>query len=214
MSSNIFPKEYFQRYDESEDSAFYIYPRLTVHIDDRAIKAASALYKEYLPPHGAILDLMSSWRSHIPPDLPVAQLVGLGMNTTELEQNPQLTNFCLQDLNRNVTLPFDDACFDGAVCTVSVQYLTRPVEVFAEVGRVLKTNAPFIVTFSNRCFPSKAVRIWTATDDRQHMELVRLYFLHAGCFADIQVLDRSPASWLGDPLFAVVGRKALLLSNL
>jgi SAM-dependent methyltransferase len=204
-SSSAFPKEYFQRYDESDDSAFYLYPRLTVHIDEGAIAAASALYEELLPRDGTLVDMHT---------FPVARLVGLGMNMIELEENPQLTSFIVQDLNRKASLPFADGEFDGAICTVSVQYLTQPVEVFAEVGRVLKEGAPFIVTFSNRCFPSKAVRIWTATDDRQHMELVRLYFEFAGCFTHVKAMDRSPASWLGDPLFAAVGYKSSpLLSN-
>lgn len=204
-----FPKEYFARYDNSDDSDFYTYPRLTVHIDDAAIAALGTLFVEELPPNGSILDLMSSYRSHMPPALPLHRLVGLGLNAEEMRHNPQLDEFIIHDLNRSPTLPFDDASFDGVVCTVSVQYLTRPVEVFAEVGRVLRPGAPFIVSFSNRCFPSKAVHVWTMTSDAQHMQLVQLYFAHAACFKDIKALDRSPRRWLSDPLFAVVGRRVV-----
>ena len=199
------PPEYFTRYDEGVDAMFYDQPRLVVHIDEGAIKAAGQLYAELLPADGALLDLMSSWRSHLPPQVRYTAMVGLGMNPVELAQNPQLTSYVLRDLNANPALPFDDASFDGAICTVSVQYLTRPVEVFAEVGRVLKPGAPFIVTFSNRCFPSKAVRVWTATDDKQHARLVALYFQRAGLFGRVDSYDRSPRGLWGDPLYAVAG---------
>jgi len=201
------PPEYFARYDESTDTNFYDQPRLVVHIDEGAIKAAGRLYADLLPPAGALLDMMSSWRSHLPPEFRYETMVGLGMNPVELAQNPQLTSYVLRDLNANPALPFDDSSFDGAICTVSVQYLTRPVEVFAEVGRVLKPGAPFVVTFSNRCFPSKAVRVWAATDDQQHTRLVSLYFQRAGLFDRIESYDRSPRSWLGDPLYGVAGWK-------
>lgn len=207
MNSNPFPQHYFARYDESDDKHFYIFPRLTVHLDEQAIAALGRIFVEELPPNGTFLDLMSSYRSHFPPELPVQRLVGLGLNEVEMRQNPQLDDFVIHDLNHTPKLPFDDASFGGAVCSVSIQYLTRPIEVFAEVGRVLRPGAPFIVSFSNRCFPSKAVYIWMATNDAQHMQLVQMYFEHVGCFTDIKALDRSPRRWVGDPLYAVVGRR-------
>lgn len=202
-----FPRAHFARYDESDDRHFYRFPRLTVHLDDAAITALGHLFSEELPPDGVFLDLMSSFRSHFPPELPVNRLVGLGMNDIEMKQNPQLDEFLVHDLNKIPTLPFEDDSFDGVVCSVSIQYLTRPVEVFKEVGRVSKLGAPFIVSFSNRCFPSKAVHIWLAGNDHQHGALVHSYFEQASCFESIQVLNRSPRRWLGDPLFAVVGRR-------
>ncbi|NNJ13176.1 methyltransferase domain-containing protein [Chloroflexales bacterium ZM16-3] len=205
---NSFPPGYFRRYDESDDQHFYIYPRLTAHIDDAACRAVGQIFREELPPDGQILDLMSSYHSHMPADLPVARLVGLGLNEEELRLNERLDEYLCHDLNATPQLDFPDASFDGAVCTVSVQYLTRPVEVFAEVGRVLRPGAPFIVTFSNRCFPSKAVQIWVSTSDTQHMALVKQYFAKSDRFTDIRGLDRSPCHWLSDPLFAVVGRRA------
>ncbi len=207
--SNLFPQGYFARYDESDDRNFYACPRLTVHIDNAAIAALGQLFSEELPAGGTILDLMSSYRSHIPPQLKLGHLVGLGLNAEEMRQNPQLDEVIVHDLNRTPKLPFESASFDGAVCTVSVQYLTHPVEVFAEVGRVLRPGAPFVVSFSNRCFPSKAVHIWVTTNDTQHMQLVQLYFHHAACFDRITALNRSPCRWFGDPLLAVVGRRVL-----
>jgi SAM-dependent methyltransferase len=200
----------FAREDESDDRSFYAVPRLVVHIDDGAIVAIGALYRELLPPRGRVLDLMSSWRSHLPPDL-LVRLYGLGLNAVELAENSQLRGAVLAHLNRTSALPFRDACFDAAVCAVSVQYLTDPIAVFGAVRRVLRPGAPFAVTFSNRMFPTKAVALWRATGDAEHLRLVQVYFERAG-FADIRAEDRSPGGragfWGGaDPLYAVVGRR-------
>lgn len=199
------PPSYFRRYDERADSDFYVYPRFTAHIDERASAAASQLFRELLPPGGRILDLMSSFVSHLPPDLVDPHVVGLGLNEQELANNPQLDQWLIHDLNANPQLPFDTQSFAAALCTVSVQYLTQPLEVFAEVGRVLRPGAPFIVSFSNRCFPSKAVRVWVSTSDKQHVTLVRRYFELSERFERVTFYDRSPCRWLSDPLFVVVG---------
>ncbi len=203
------PEHYFSRYDESDDSLFYKYPRLTVHIDDPAVAAVNHLFKQELPPDGAFLDLMSSYRSHFPLDLPVKRLVGLGLSAAEMQHNPQLHEVLVHDLNKYPSLPFQDALFDGVVCTVSIQYLVHPVDVFAEVGRILKPDGVFIVTFSNRYFPSKAVRVWIHSNDQQRRKLVRSYFTWASVFTNVRDLDRSPNRWLSDPIFAVVGRRVL-----
>ena len=149
MSESSFKPEFFAREDESPDAAFYSVPRLLVHIDDHAIDAARRLYAEVLPRGGAILDLMSSYRSHMPPELGWSRLCGLGMNETELRQNDQLTDYVVHDLNADPVLPFAEGEFDGAVVTVSVQYMTQPLAVFRDVARVLKPGGPFVVTYSN-----------------------------------------------------------------
>lgn len=200
------PPTYFQRPDESSDEQFYQQARLVTHIDDAAIGAVTQLYRELLPAGGMILDLMSSWVSHLPPESSYRQVVGLGMNADELAANPRLDQRLVQNLNRAPHLPFEADTFDGATICVSVQYLQQPVVVFREIGRVLRPDAPLIVTFSNRCFPTKAVAIWQSLDDRGHGELVRRYFEEAGNWRAIEVLDRSPRRWRGDPLYAVVGR--------
>jgi SAM-dependent methyltransferase len=203
-----FKPHFFERIDESPDPAFYVEPRLLVHIDDFAIAAARKIYAELLPKRGVILDLMSSYRSHMPADLEPSRVVGLGMNAVEMRENDQLTEHVVQDINADPRLPFDDAEFDGAVVTVSVQYMTRPVEIFHEVARVLQQGAPFIVTYSNRMFPTKAVRIWRALDDRERAALVTLYFEEAGLFGPAVAEDRSIDSGAyNDPLFAVWARR-------
>ena len=202
MPSNLKP-EFFRRLDDSDDELFYLTPRFVVHIDDAAIRTVGEIYLSRLPRSGAILDLMSSWRSHLPPELKPARLVGLGLNRSEMADNPALTEIVTHNLNRTPQLPFDDASFDGAVLTVSVQYLIHPLEVFTAVGRVLKSGAPFIVTFSNRMFPTKAVAIWANASEQQRVDLVIYYFTQSAAFEKIEIIDRS--SGVTDPLWAVLG---------
>jgi SAM-dependent methyltransferase len=152
-----------------------------------------------------VLDLMSSWRSHLPEDLRLREVVGLGMNAEEMAENPQLSRSIVHDLNRDSRVPFGNEEFDGALCAVSIQYMTNPLPVFREVRRVLRPGAPFVVSFSNRCFPTKAVAVWLGTTDRQHVELVRAYFEGAGGWVDVTEEDWSPGD-LGDPLYAVWAR--------
>jgi SAM-dependent methyltransferase len=199
------PEEAFKRYDEAPDEEFYLQPRFVTHIDDQAIAAVTQLYREFFPPGGAILDLMSSWISHLPPEIVYAHVVGIGMNEEELRRNERLNDYVVQNLNRTPELPFGDAEFDGVGICVSIDYLTRPVEVLREIGRVLKVGAPVAITFSNRCFPTKAVAVWHQLDDRGHMKLVERYLDEAGNFRSIRSLDRSPRRLFSDPLYAVIG---------
>lgn len=206
VSNNLTNPAYFRRYDETDDADFYVQPRLVNHIDDKAIRATTDLFREYLPAGGDVLDLMSSWVSHLPRDVTYGRVAGLGLNEEELRANPQLTEYVVQNLNQHPQLPYPDAHFDGGMVTVSVQYLTNPVAVYEELGRVLRPGAPFITVFSNRMFPTKAVAIWQSLDDRGHQQLVRSYYEQAGLFNPVEVLDRSPRGW-SDPLYAVVGRR-------
>ncbi|GAA4043318.1 class I SAM-dependent methyltransferase [Hymenobacter glaciei] len=201
------PANLFRRQDETADADFYYHPRFVTHIDEAAIAAVTQLYREYFAPDSTLLDLMSSWVSHLPPEIAYHRVVGLGMNHAELTANPRLGAFAVQDLNQQPALPFADQEFDGAAICVSIDYLTQPVAVLRELARVLRPGAPLVITFSNRCFPSKAVAAWHALDDRGHLALVRQYLLAAGWQA-IELLDRSPTPGRSDPLFAVVARAA------
>ena len=205
--STVLPSEFFRRADESSDAEFYRQPRLVAHIEPETIEAVTKLYRETLPPNGAILDLMSSWISHLPDEMSFARVAATGMNARELQSNPRLTDFQVHDLNANPILPFEDASFDAATCCVSVQYLTRPVEVFADIARVCRAGAPLIITFSNRCFPTKAVAAWQSLDDAGHLKLVSYYLQSAGSWDAIETLDRTPHP-AREPLFAVVARRA------
>jgi hypothetical protein len=198
------PKGAFTRQDNGDDLAFYAPPRLVTHIDAGATAALTQFYRTTLPAGGRVLDLMSSWVSHLPDDRVYAEVVGHGMNAEELAANPRLDRWFVQDLNRDVVLPFDDQYFDAALCCVGVQYLQRPHEVFAEIRRVLVPGASFVISFSNRCFPMKAVAIWRALDTNGHAALVKLYCERAG-FNDVRV-DLLADGRTSDPLVAVKAR--------
>jgi SAM-dependent methyltransferase len=195
-----FSPGFFDRADPSPDDAFYSWPRLVTHIDAGAIDAVGALYDE-LGINGDVLDLMSSWVSHF--RRPPARLTALGMNPAELAENPQATRVVVHDLNEDPTLPFDAGSFDAAVCCVSVDYLVRPVEVFGAVARVLRPDAPFVCTFSNRCFPTKAIRGWLGASDEEHGAIVAEYFRRSGDWTEPMLDRRTPVRHRGDPLWAV-----------
>lgn len=199
------PAGAFAKVDGGDDADFYAFPRLVTHIDDAAIAALTGLYRSILPPGGVLLDLMSSWVSHLPPEVAYAHVTGLGMNAAELARNSRLSSWVVHDLNRDPELPFADATFDAAVICVSIQYLTEPVRVLRELARVVRPRGVAVVTFSNRCFPTKAVAIWQSLDDRGHPALVSRYFLDAG-WPSITTWTSPPRR--ADPLYAVLARNA------
>jgi Methyltransferase domain len=203
-----FPPDAFNKWDVGDDSDFYTQPRFVTHIDDTAIAALTSFYREGLPAGGVLLDLMSSWVSHLPSDVPYAEVIGHGMNDSELAANPRLGRRFVLDLNRNPRLPLCDSTVDAAMICVSIQYLQQPVAVLREVARILKPGRPLAISFSNRCFPTKAVAIWQAFDDAGHAQLVTLYLQRAG-FADVKarILCDGRAS---DPLTVVVGRRPII----
>jgi hypothetical protein len=196
------PTAAFEKEDSSPDGEFYDFPRLVTHIDEGAIAAVTQAYRKSLSPGGTILDLMSSWVSHLPADVAYAGVVGHGMNAEELAANPRLSRWFVQDLNIEPTLPLREGEFDGACLCVSVQYLQRPVEVFREVRRVLRHRAPFVVSFSNRCFPTKAVAIWRALSGPDQQRLVAAYLRAAGFTSVTEQASKPPD---GDPLWIVIG---------
>jgi SAM-dependent methyltransferase len=200
VDDDAFPSGFFDRTDPAADDAFYSWPRLVTHIDAGAIAAVGALYDE-LELAGDVLDLMSSWVSHF--RVAPANLTVLGMNAAELAANPQAAQVVVHDLNRDPTLPFDDESFDAVVCCVSVDYLVDPIPVFRDVARVLRPDAPFVCTFSNRCFPTKAIRGWLHATDEEHGSIVAEYFRRSGGWSEPVVQRRTPPGQPGDPLWAV-----------
>jgi Methyltransferase domain len=200
------PEGAFTKIDGEDDEIFYEPPRLVFHIDDNAVAALTEFYRAVLPPDGVLLDLMSSWVSHLPPEIDYAEVVGHGMNAAELAANPRLSRWFVQNLNRDPKLPVPEASMDAAMICVSVQYLQQPVAVLREVARALRPGAPLVVSFSNRCFWTKAVAIWRALDDEGHALLVDRYLHHAG-FERVEI--HRLAEWIedvSDPITAVVGR--------
>ena len=197
----------FERLDENDDALFYTLPRKLVHIDDGAIAAAGQCIAHTFAPGGVLLDLMSSWRTHLPEGFVKQKCIGLGLNAAEMADNPDLDEYIVHNLNVDPQLPFADASFDGVVVTVSIQYIIRPVEVFAEVNRILKPGCPFLVLYSNRMFPTKAIRLWHMLRDKGRAELITAYFQQAGGYEAATFEDWSPNPGGSDPMFAVSARK-------
>lgn len=198
------PPEVFRKDDPTDDAIFYRPVRLVTHIDAPAIAALTAHYAVTIPSGAVVLDLMSSWVSHLPAYLPLNEVIGHGMNAEELAANPALTRWFVQDLNHDPVLPLDDSGLDAVTVCVGVQYLQRPSEVFAEVRRVLRPGGVAIVSFSNRCFPTKAIVAWLSLDMAGRAALVR-HYLNAAGFADISVTALTDGR-RSDPLIAVEGR--------
>ncbi|KAB2077060.1 hypothetical protein ES319_A06G078500v1 [Gossypium barbadense] len=206
-----FKDEDFQRFNETPDSLFYEAPRFVTHIDDAAIAALTKYYSEVFPPSNtpgvSILDMCSSWVSHFPKGYKQERVVGMGMNEEELKRNPVLTEYVVQDLNLKPKLPFEDNSFDVITNVVSVDYLTKPLDVFKEMCRILKPGGLAIMSFSNRCFWTKAISIWTSTGDTDHALIVGSYFHYAGGFEPPQAVDISPNPGRSDPMYIVFSRK-------
>ena len=201
------PHGAFTKLDDEEDEIFYEPPRLVCHIDDGAIAALTGFYRNLLPPNGVLLDLMSSWVSHLPPEIAYKEVVGHGMNAAELAANPRLNRWFIQNLNRETSLPLGDASLDAAMICVSIQYLQRPIAILREIARILRPGAPLVISFSNRCFWTKAVAIWRSLDDDGHVHLVEHYLRQAGL---ARIDTHRLAEWVedvSDPIFAVVGRR-------
>ncbi len=198
-----FPEQFFQREDESADGSFYRHPRFVTHIDDQTIAALTGFYQEFLPAGSRVLDLMSSWISHLPSGN-YRRVAGLGMNEEELAANHRLTDHIVHDLNADPRLPYEDAAFDRAVIAVSVQYLVQPIKVFRDLRRVLAPGGGVAVALSHRCFPTKAVLAFRALSPNDRVRLAAAY-LHRAGFVDIVFADRSPPR--DDPLWIVSGMR-------
>lgn len=202
-----FRPEDFKRQDESTDNYFYAQPRFVYHIDEYAVDALTKYYKSVFKPGSSVLDICSSWVSHYPTDVPLGRVAGLGMNPKELANNKQLTEFVAKDLNIDPIFPFESNSFDYVTCVVSVDYLTRPLEVFSEVKRVLKPGGLAIISQSNRCFPTKAIDIWLRTNDLEHIFIIGSYFHYAGGFEPAQSIDISPNPGRSDPMYIIQAAK-------
>lgn len=201
--------------DDTDDTLFYSAPRFVTHVDEGFIQQLTNLYRERLQPNTRILDLMSSWVSHLPEEMAFEWVEGHGLNDEELARNPRLDRFFIQNLNENQTLPLDDRSFDAVLITVSVQYLQHPEAVFAEIHRVLKPEGVAIVSFSNRMFYQKAIQAWRDSSESDRVELVKRYFRAIAGFSEPEVIARpssvsSILQMLGvssDPFYAVLAQR-------
>lgn len=195
----------FNRQDDSSDEAFYATPRMVKHIDDATINEITRFYQEALTPEDELLDLMSSWVSHLPEAVTYRKITGLGMNLDELNANVRLDHALVHNLNETPTLPFSDASFNAVMIVVSIQYLTRPFEVFKEIQRVLKPGGQCIVAMSHRLFPTKAIYAFQTLAPQDRVQLVQEYMRQGG-LSKVQFIDRSPEN--ADPLWIIQGINA------
>ena len=202
--------------DDTNDLDFYDAPRFVTHVDDSFIDRLTNLYQSQLQPNTRILDLMSSWVSHLP-EMELAHVEGHGMNEEELAKNPQLDHYFVQNLNQNPKLPLKDADFDAVLITVSIQYLQYPEAILSEIYRILKPNGVVIISFSNRMFYQKAIAAWRDGTDTDRVNLVKKYFQSVDGFTQPEVIvHQSPVPGLlqmlgmagGDPFYAVIARKS------
>ena len=202
--------------DSNEDTLFYSYPRFVTHVDENFINQLTELYRQKLQPQTRILDLMSSWVSHLPPEIKFSHIEAQGMNEEELAKNPRLDHYIVQNLNANPKLPFLDEDFHAVICAVSIQYLEYPEAIFSEVARVLKPGGIAIFSFSNRMFFQKAISAWRDATDRQRIHLVKSYFQLIADFDIPKVVATQPElpsflQMLGignqDPFYAVFAHK-------
>jgi SAM-dependent methyltransferase len=175
LTLKYFNETDFLRDDQRADSIFYSSPRFVSHLDSLALSTVENIYARLIPKEADVLDLMAGPDSHLRQELVLKSVTGLGLNKDELEANTQLSAIIIHDLNEDYSLPFNSHTFDAVINTVSVDYLIRPVDVFSEVGRVLRPDGIFILVFSNRMFPPKAVNIWKNTLEKDRIDLVKKF---------------------------------------
>lgn len=202
--------------DSSDDALFYEMPRFVTHVDDGFIQQLTQLYRDRLSPQMRILDLMSSWVSHLPEEMKFAHVEGHGMNAAELARNPRFDHTFCQNLNANTALPFEAQTFDAVLITVSIQYLEYPEAVIHEIGRILTPGGVCIVSFSNRMFYQKAIQAWRDSSDRDRLVLVQSYFEQNAQFTTPETVESvSPVSNFlnlmgiagADPFYAAIAQK-------
>ena len=183
-------------------------PRLVVHVDDNAINSIQSYYSKVFPENAIVLDLMSSWKSHFPKNKQFKKTIGLGLNAIEMENNPGLDEFLVQNINVDPTLPFEANYFDAVVIVVSIQYVSKPIELFQEIARILKTDCFCHVIYSNRMFPTKAVWLWKALSDDMRAQLIASYFHSTNHFSKPEFKNITEVTGSSiDPVFVVSSKK-------
>jgi len=211
-ATDFFSDDSLEREDDNPDSEFYFQARLTNHLDAAALIQLKSVYSDLVPAHSEILDLMSSINSHIDEQLESKKIIGLGMNEEELSANPCLDETFVHDINQEPRLPFADASFDIIICSLSIEYITQPSLLFDEVARILRPGGRFIISFSNRWFPTKVVKVWNNLHDFERVGVVMEHFIASAHFGEINTYSlrgkpRPPGDRhniaLSDPLYVI-----------
>lgn len=202
-----FPDWAFQGANDSPDTVFNSEPRRLIHLDEPSLNSITQLYGELLPDGGAILDLLSSSKSHLPNDIKHRKVCGLGMNAKGMSAHDLLEEFVVHNVDSYKRRPLTDGRFDAAIMTISGQYLTCPVELFPEVGQTLKSKRAFIVRCSRRNFPTRTVYIWQVPDLARRHSFIEAYFRDASYF-----VDRNPDE-SQDPVHSIWALRSVATTN-
>ncbi len=190
-----------QKLDGRSDDTFYADPRFVTHADDAFIDRLRTCYASVLTPDDRVFDAMSSWVSHLP-NVPLERVVGHGLNEAELRENDAFDKWFIQDLNEQQLLSLADESFDCVFCALSVQYLQYPEAVFSEFERVLTADGTIVVSFTDRLFPTKAIRRWRDASMDERLAVVTQY-LDAGGLRTVETHREQPAD---DPFYTVIGQ--------
>lgn len=215
MAVQVLSASQRRKWDASDDALFYAEPRFVHHLDAAFRQRLTVLYRERIPAGSVVLDLMSSWVSHLPEEITYASVIGHGLNEKELVANPRLDRHWTQNLNRDQTLPLERNSVDATLIVAGWQYLQEPEAVAAELLRITRPGGQLIVAFSNRMFFTKAPQVWTDGSDRDHLLYVAEVLIAQGWPPPELISEQTRASGLagligakGDPFFAVIATKA------
>ena len=199
--------------DISDDGIFYQQPRFVHHLSDSFRNRLTSLYSEYLLNHYIILDLMSSWVSHLPSNISYKKVIGHGMNEAELSSNERLDRFFVQNLNKKQNMPIEDSSVDVGLIVAGWQYLQYPEKVSLELSRVIKSDSLLIISFTNRAFWTKAPNIWTYSSEEKRIEYVTSVLTSNGWRIEKILNENTQDKKLfgfysseSDPFFSVIAR--------
>ena len=199
--------------DISDDEIFYQQPRFVHHLSDSFRNRLTSLYSEYLLNHYIILDLMSSWVSHLPSNISYKKVIGHGMNEAELSSNERLDRFFVQNLNKKQNMPIEDSSVDVGLIVAGWQYLQYPEKVSLELSRVIKSDSLLIISFTNRAFWTKAPNIWTYSSEEKRIEYVTSVLTSNGWRIEKILNEKTQDKKLfgfytseSDPFFSVIAR--------
>ncbi len=214
MANRILFDHQRRKADNSDDASFYSQPRIVHHLDSAFRRKLTSLYKDRIPKNSIILDLMSSWTSHLPEDILYKKVIGHGLNLEELKQNKRLDSFWVQDLNRNQKLPLEDSSIDTCLMVAAWQYLQEPENIAEEIKRVMKPNGQIIISFSNRAFWQKSPEIWINSNDMERLNYIAAILIAQGWKSPENIIEKTSQKGIlgligkeGDPFFSVISRK-------
>ena len=210
MKLSIYDRE---KIDTSDDQIFYQQPRYVHHLSEPFRSRLTSLYSEYLLKHHVILDLMSSWVSHLPTNIRYKKVIGHGLNEAELITNKRLDRFWIQNLNKTQNMPIEDSCIDVGLIVAGWQYLQYPEKVSLELSRIIKPDSFLIISFTNRAFWTKSPNIWTYSSEENRMEYVNSVLTSSGWTIEKLLNEKTYEKKLfglysveSDPFFSVIAR--------